>query len=181
MTKSEAARHCGVTPQTLDGWIKSGVAWFPQDAVTIGANGRITDIDGHAVKAAMDRRDAATRDSSNSGSNLQKLKTAKLLEEVKLARLAVEKAEFERKLRERNILPRSEYEAFFADVIIITRDALQAMPGQFAKIGATPEQQGKIYGESERIVRATLQQMEELLHRKGELFAMEADDAQIST
>jgi len=75
-----------------------------------------------------------------------------------------------RKLRERNILPRKEYEEFLRDVVTVTRDAIQALPSQLAKVGATPQQQGSIYAETERIVRGALQQAEEMLAKKGDAF-----------
>lgn len=177
MTKTEAAKLCGVTIQTLDGWWKSGVSWFPQEAVTVDPNtGRAVDWNTDLILERMRARNLLAKASSDSGGNIQKLKTAKLLEEVRLAKLAVEKAEFEKRKRQRNILPRLEYEAFLADVIIVTRDTLQSIPGQLAKIGATPDQQGKIYAESERVVRGALLQMEDLLQRKGDLSIADGDD-----
>ena len=87
-----------------------------------------------------------------------------------LAHEKTREAEHKRKIRERNILPRHEYEEFLRDVITVTRDGIQSLPSQLAKLGANPQQQGSIYAETERVVRSALQQMSEMLERKAEAF-----------
>lgn len=156
MNKRDAAKLCGVTAATLDGWYKSGVPWFPRDAITIGKNGYITSVDGEAIKAAMEARDAAQRTSSDSGGTLQKLKTAKLAQEIKLLQIEVENAERERDLQRGNILPRDEYTRFVREVMGIARDRWATIPKSLAKLVDSDALQSRLLRESTTIVEAVL-------------------------
>lgn len=156
MNKGQAAELCGVTAATLDGWYKSGVPWFPRDAIKLGKNGRIISVDGEAIKAAMEARDASAKSSSESGGTLQKLKTAKLAQEIKLLQIEVEQAERERDLQRGNILPRDEYTRFVREVMGIARDRWATIPKSLAKLVDSDALQSRLLREATKIVDAVL-------------------------
>lgn len=161
-TVADAAQRLGVSERTVNEWKRKGMPYDPDGWINLDD---VREWHKAVVEPKDNRRIAAK------SNDIKEVELQIAQEKLRTLQERNEALAHARKVRERNILPRAEYEQFLIDVVTITRDGIQALPDQLAKIGSTPDQQGKIYGETTRIVRAALLQMEELLQRKEAAFS----------
>jgi hypothetical protein len=167
-TIAEAAQILGVSERTINQWKRKGMPYEDNGWINLD------DVEAwhEAVVQPNDNRRIGEKNA-----DIKEVELQIAQEKLRTLQERNEALAHARKVRERNILARAEYEQFLIDVVTITRDGIQALPDQLAKQGSTPDQQGKIYGETTRIVRAALLQMEELLQRKEAAFS-DVDDSE---